>query len=102
MRIVSIRKEDVAAAEKEWQAYKYRMRHHPRRQLRKRELVAGFLSGVVAERTRQETYVHPNLMRIQHLLSLAKLRPVEFQIMKDENPEAVARLLELLNGASHD
>jgi hypothetical protein len=99
-RTVTMRPEDLEHAEEAWRIYKHEMRNHPRRQLRKRELIAGFLGGVMHERAHQQLNVHPNIMRIQQLVDFAEHDPEGFARMKRENPEAVAKVRSWLEGDS--
>lgn len=94
-----MRGRDFEDAELAWKDYKAVMRNHPRRQLRKRELIAGYLAGVSAERARQMLYVHPNILRMKELIDLADMRPEEFQRLVQENPEAVRKLRTFLESA---
>ena len=95
--IAGIRVQDLEDAETAWQCYKQTQTHLRRRQMRKRELVAGYLAGVAAERARQRDFVHPNIMRAQQLIDFADMMPEQFEVMKAQNPEAVKRLLELIS-----
>lgn len=94
-----LRSQDFEDAQEAWELYKQAMAARPRRQLRKRDLISGFIGGVAHERTRQMLFVHPNLLRAQFLIDLADLRPDEFETMKAENPELVARLRRHLEGS---
>ncbi len=91
-----LRPKDVAAAEEAWQLYKVQMRDHPRRQLRKRDLTAGFLAGVAHERARQQQFVHPAIATIQNLLDFHELQPEQFFIWRRNNQELINRLMDAL------
>lgn len=94
---VPLRPQDVENAQSAWQSYKTIMRGHPRRQLRKRELIAGYLAGVGAERSHQMEHVHPAIMQMQYLIDVSSMAPEAFEEMKRQNPEAVRRLRNVLN-----
>jgi len=93
-----LRPQDLEDAEEAWKLYKHTMRNHPRRQLRKRELIAGFLGGVCRERSRQMAHVHPNIVRAQYIVDFAEMEPELFAVLKAENPDLVRRLREALQG----
>jgi hypothetical protein len=91
-----MRGQDFEDAEAAWKLYKIAMRNHPRRQLRKRDFIGGYIGGIATERARQMLHVHPNIQRAQHLIDFADMLPEQFEIMKLNNPDLVARLQELL------
>lgn len=94
-----LRTQDLKTAQDAWVMYRDMgpMRDWPRRQLRKREFIAGYLRGVTDERSHQTQHVHPAIMRMQHLLDVAEMAPEAFEEMKRQNPEAVRKLRDILN-----
>ena len=94
---MTVNPEDIRDAEEAWQTYKRTQVHLRRRQMRKRELVAGYLVGVAAERSRQKEHVHPAIMQMQYLIDVAEMAPEAFEAMKRQNPEAMRKLHDALN-----
>ena len=91
-----LRGTDFTDAEEAWKMYKHTMSNHPRRQLRKRDFIAGFIGGLSGERTRQVLFVHPSILRMKELIDLADMQPESFDLLVAENPEAVAKLRRFL------
>lgn len=85
-------------AQQAWEAYKVSMRNHPRRQLRKRDFIAGFTQGVVTEAERTQKYVVPANLTLFGLLRDLQAHPELAQELQAEIPETINKLIRYLRG----
>jgi hypothetical protein len=79
-----------------WQAYKVVMRDHPRRQLRRREFIAGYLEGIRVERKRTQKYVVPANLTVYELVRTLDDNPYFLSELQEQIPETLTRLATFL------
>lgn len=85
-----------------WRAYKHQRRDYPRRQLRRRDFLAGYAYGVADERERTQKYVIPHTLRLHDLIKAMSEDPTLADRIRAEIPETVKALTKMLDPRKKD
>lgn len=85
-------------AQAAWETYKISMRNHPRRQLRKRDFIAGYASGVLAEMERTMTVVVPANLALYKLTRDIEEDPTLYDRLWEIYPNTMRKLMKVLRG----
>lgn len=85
-------------AEAAWEAYKHSMRHHPRRQLRRRDFIAGYVQGTQDEHVRTMVTVLPVNLALERLSVAIDQDPTLVDRMWTLYPKTMRSLMKFLRG----
>ena len=88
---------DHERAMKAWESYRDSYtRNNPRRQLRRREFIAGFVAGATLERDRTQRYVTPMNQKLYSLVRDLDENPGLAKYLQAAIPETIKKLVTFL------